>query len=106
MDTFPLILVNRMESVLVSRFLLDLQEAHQRSAMLDSRHMISTGSSAVDEGSISFARISGPFSATIDRGLSTDDYDIQSTLDTKEDEDVLVIGGPKADDMYWYSGKV
>ena len=99
-------MMNRVESVLVSRFLLDLQEAHKRSAMLDSRHMISTGSSAVDEGTISFARISGPFSATIDRGLSTDDYDVQSILDTKEDEDVLVIGGPKADDMYWYSGKV
>ena len=36
MDTFPLILVNRMESVLVSRFLIDLREADLWSVKVDS----------------------------------------------------------------------
>ena len=70
--------IDRMASVLVSRFLLDLQDAHQRSIMLDSRRPISTVC-VVDERTISFVRMAGSLGATID-------YDINMADDFSEFE--------------------
>ncbi|TBU29909.1 hypothetical protein BD311DRAFT_659941 [Dichomitus squalens] len=95
---------NPIASVLVSHFLLDLQEAHKRSVLLDSHQLVSSGSSAADSGTISFARTTSLFFATIDHDLP-DIYDSRGILGP-EDEDVLVIGGPEADDVYWHSDKV
>ncbi|EJF63349.1 hypothetical protein DICSQDRAFT_168230 [Dichomitus squalens LYAD-421 SS1] len=95
---------NPIASVLVSHFLLDLQEAHKRSVLLDSHQLVSSGSSAADSGTISFARTTSLFSATIDHNLPGI-YDSQGILGP-EDEAILVIGGPEADDVYWHSDKV
>ncbi|KAI1790134.1 hypothetical protein LXA43DRAFT_891607 [Ganoderma leucocontextum] len=89
------ILRDPMASVLVSRFLLDLQDAHRRSVMLDSRRPVSTVCS-VEERTLSFARMTGPLSATIDDdmdddfgGLGRDEGDLDSADWAMEDDDGL-----------------
>ena len=54
----------RMASVLVSRLLLDLQDAYLRSIILDSRRPLSTVC-VVDDHAIRFARVAGSLGATI-----------------------------------------
>ncbi|PIL22613.1 hypothetical protein GSI_15303 [Ganoderma sinense ZZ0214-1] len=74
-----------MASVLVSRFLLDLQDAHLRSIMLDSRRPLSTVC-VVDDRTIKFARAAGSLGATIDLDMANSiwDYGGDSSLDSQD----------------------
>ena len=74
-----------MASVLVSRFLLDLQDAHLRSVMLDSRRQLSTVC-AVDDRTINFARVAGSLGMTIDLDVGEDamDYERDNDLDFQD----------------------
>ncbi|KAM5534962.1 hypothetical protein V8D89_011335 [Ganoderma adspersum] len=81
-----------MASVLVSRFLLDLQDAHLRSVMLDSHRQLSTVC-AVDDRTINFARVAGSLGATVDLDMGDDvggyecgdDFDLQDWVREGDD---------------------
>ena len=74
-----------MASVLVSRFLLDLQDAHLQSVMLDSRRQLSTVC-VVDDRTINFARVAGSLGTTIDLDVGEDamDYERDNDLDFQD----------------------
>ena len=80
-----LITADRMASVLVSRFLLDLQDAHLRSVMLDSRRQLSTVC-AVDDRTINFAPVAGSLGTTVDLDVGEDamDYERDNDLDFQD----------------------
>ncbi len=72
--------------MLVSRFLLDLQDAHLRSVVLDSRRPLSTVC-LIDERTISFAQVAGSLGATIDYGTDDDSlegFDRDEGLDSAD----------------------